>query len=302
MALEAAASAPGASIEQLNRLIARRMDDYNTAPQSELGGLSPAQMGRLLYGDWSGGGGLTLNRELTLDDLASANLLHDARTILGLLRDAGVLAVTQAGNLSRAVVKELVPRLRVSRSPFIAEQLELGKVVNEQDVLWLNVLRHVLTMAGLMMRRKGFRITARGRELVAEDRAGELYAKLFETFFRKFNLQVLDRSDRHAGLQGTIAFSFYRLRTCARDWSTPEKLAAEAWLASAMDPLAEYEIKYGDWRHWSFRNRVLGPLVHFGLLEERELPAKEKWERSVEMRKTPLFDRILRFDVGAGAG
>lgn len=293
---EVAASAPGASLEDLNRLMARRMDDYNTRPQAELGGLSPAQMARLLYGDWSGSGGLSLNRELTLVELGSADLLHDVRTILGALRDDGVMAVTQAGNLSRAVVKQLAPRLRASRGPF-AEQLRAGKVVNEQDVLWLNVLRHVLTIAGLIVRRKGFRITGRGRELVAGDRVGELYALLFETFFRKLNLQVLDRSDRHAGLQGTIAFSFFRLRTCARDWSSPEKLAAEAWLESAKDPLAEYEIKYGDWRHWSFRHRVLTPLVHFGLLEERELPAKDKWSRPVEMQKTPLFDRFLRFDL-----
>lgn len=298
---EAAASSPGISIDDLNRVVAKRFDEYNARPQAELGGLSPVQMTRLLYGDWSGSGGLRLNRKLTLDELASADLLHDARTMLGALRDDGAMAVTQAGNLSRAVVKQLVPRLRVSRGPFIAEQLRAGKVVNEEDVLWLNVLRHVLTIAGLIVRRKGFRITARGRELVADGRAGELYALLFETLFRKLNLQVLDRSDRHAGIQSTVAFSFFRLRSCARDWSSPEKLAAEAWLASAMDPPAEYEIKYGDMRHWSFRHRVLTPLVHFGLLEERELPTKERWARPVEMRKAPLFDRFMRFEVGANA-
>jgi hypothetical protein len=176
-----------------------------------------------------------------------------------------------------------------------------GKVVNEQDVVWLNVLRHVLAMGGLIMRRKGFRITRRGRELVADDRAGELYALLFETLFRKLNLQVLDNSDRHAGLQSTIAFSFYRLRTCARDWSPPEKLASEAWLESAKDPPTPADQQYGDMRHWSFHHRVLAPLVHFGLLEERELTAKEKWTRPVEMRKAPLFDQFLRFEFGAGA-
>lgn len=298
---EVAASNPGISLENLNRLIARRMDDYNTRPQAELGGLSPAQLARLLHEDWSGNGGLTLNRELTMMELAAADLLHDARTLLVALRDDGPMAVTQVGNLSRAVVKQLLPRLRASRGPFIAEQLLGGKVVNEEDVLWLNVLRHVLSFAGLIVRRKGFRITKRGREHVADDRVGELYALVFETLFRRLNLQVLDRSDRHAGLQGTIAFSFFKLRTSARDWSSPEKLAAEAWLESAKDPPTPGDVQYGDMRHWSFRHRVLAPLVHFGLLEERELPAKEKWSRPVEMRKTPLFDRFLRFELGADA-
>jgi hypothetical protein len=44
---------------------------------------------------------------------------------------------------------------------------------------------------------------------------------------------------------------------------------------------------------------VLTPLVYFGLLEERRLPSEDWWREPVEVRVTPLFDRFLRFDLGA---
>jgi hypothetical protein len=42
---------------------------------------------------------------------------------------------------------------------------------------------------------------------------------------------------------------------------------------------------------------VLDPLVSFGLLESRDLPRNDRWEHPIEVRKTPLYDRLLRFDV-----
>ena len=39
-------------LEEVNAFLQRRMDEYNAAPQAELGGLSPVQMYDLLSGDW----------------------------------------------------------------------------------------------------------------------------------------------------------------------------------------------------------------------------------------------------------
>ena len=39
--------------------------------------------------------------------------------------------------------------------------------------------------------------------------------------------------------------------------------------------------------------RILLPLEWFGLLERRDLPAKNRWEQLYEVRKTPLFDRFI---------
>jgi hypothetical protein len=44
------------------------------------------------------------------------------------------------------------------------------------------------------------------------------------------------------------------------------------------------------------RYQVLEPLVDFWVLESRNLPSRDKWDRPIEVRKTPLFDRLLRFE------
>jgi hypothetical protein len=286
------------SLGDLNRVLADRVRGYNARPQGALGGLSPDEMAILLYGDWREEGALRLTEDLPAAELSGAAILADARTLLTYVREQGPVKETAAGNLPRAVVASLLPSLRMLAQPESAVPLPPMKVVNEDDILWLSVLRHTLTFGGLLIRRKGFRITARGRVLLAEERSGELYATLFRTLFRKLDLRALDRWGEQAGLQSTVAFSFYKLRSCAQAWSSPDTLAGSAWLETAQDPPTEWQAAHGDFRSSTFRHRVLTPLVHFGLLEERRLPSEDWWHEPVEVRVTPLFDRFLRFDLG----
>jgi hypothetical protein len=286
---------PYASFEEINRVLAARTREYNASPQAALGGLSPDEMSQLLYGDWISVGTLRLNDGLTLNELVDAAFLADARTLLDFVASEGPVKETTAQNLPRAVVARLLPRLRMPAQRDIADDIPELAPLNEGDVLWLSALRHTMMFAGLLMRRRGLRITTRGRELLRPDRAGELYALLFLTVFRKLDLRVFSSDDSHAGLQSTIAYSFYKLRVEARDWRPSEALAESAWLESAKDPPTELEVHDVDFRHYAFRNRVLDPLVQFGLLEERVLPTEERWKELIEFRRTPLFDRFLRF-------
>ena len=291
---------PFESLEDANRALTVLTDAYNQRPQAELGGLSPDQMAQVLYGDWIGHGALRVDEKLAIEELRGVAFLADARTVLEYLRDFGPVKETSAHNLPRAVVAALLPRLRMP----VQHRVEYGLPgpVNEADVLWLSPLRYVLMFAGLLIRRKGFRITARGRDLLTDDRAGELYGLLFRTLFRTLDLRALGRDDRHPGLQSTVAYSFYKLRERVADWSSWESLAEHAWLPSAKSPPSEWEAANMDFRHYAFRQRVLEPLTQFGLLEERVLPTDVLWKDSVEYRLTPLFRRFLRFEfhrVGA---
>jgi hypothetical protein len=293
---------PYASIEEANRVLGAQMRDYNTRPQAALGGLSPDEMSQLLYGDWASRGALRLDETLSLDELSSAAVFADARVLLEYVRDHGPVKETAARNLPRAAVAALLPRLRTSAPRLLAAAIGDPGPVNEGGVLWLPVLRHTLMFAGLLMRRKGLRLTPRGRETLVMDRAGELYALLFRTFFQELDLRALGRDDRHPGLQTTIAYTFYKLRSAARDWASPQALARIAWLASAQDAPTEWEAAHEDFRHYAFRHRVLDPLVQFGLLEERLLPSEERWKEVVEYRCTPMFDRFVKFKLGAEGG
>jgi hypothetical protein len=123
---------------------------------------------------------------------------------------------------------------------------------------------------------------------------------------RAFVGSVLDRVLDHrslggtplgGGLQQTVAFTFWRIRSEAKDWTTPTHLSDVAWLESAKDPIQPGSPVYDVLsRIWTFRRHVVDPLIGFGLLESRDLPSPNKWDRLIEVRTTPLFDRLLRFD------
>ncbi|MGH7650047.1 MAG: hypothetical protein ACREND_18220 [Gemmatimonadaceae bacterium] len=302
---ELRAGGPYQSDDDLQRAAERLGHAYNARPQAELGGLSPNQLREVLNADWSSpDSAVQLNDALSLDDLGGAPMFADARTILDYVAAHGPLKETAAHNLSRAAVAAICPRLELVRE---MEGDKYGEglaptIVNEGDVYWLLLLRYVLMFAGLIRRHKGFRITARGRELLRDDRAGELFALLFRTLFRKFDMQSMDMMDQPA-LQATAAYSLYRLSSCAAEWSSSERLASLAWLETAMDPVTPLEAQLGiDLRYFAFRNRILLMLVAFGLLDERVLPTMDVLRRPTEYRVKPLYRQFVRFRFSPNAG
>lgn len=287
-----------ATMADAQRFLDARMRAYNARPQPELGGLSPIDMSELLYGDWETSGALTVTTELSADDVGDPDFLFNARALLTTLRDDGPAKATATGALSRELVGRMLPRLRWEGG-YLDDVRRMNKVINESDVGPLEILRHVLLFAHLIHRRKGFHISPAGRALLDDTRRGELFALVFRTFFRQLDLQAVDGWVGDAGLQQTIAFTFWKLRTDAEAWVSPARLADVAWLESAKDPLLPNSILHtSDFREFRFRRRVIEPLVSFGLLESRDLPVKERWEHPIEVRKTPLYDRALLFRFG----
>jgi len=271
----------------------RRMHEYNAAPQAGLAGLSPVQVAGLLSGDWATTGALRADPGIPAAELAGVPFLETARLLLLAARDEGPLPATATGNLSRRSVAALVDRMPPSAELGFA--LERPAVVlNEQDLYPLHVPRVVLGLAGLLIRRKGFRITRRGRELLDEARTGELFAELFRTHFRAFNLAYLSRGPEQPGIQRTAAVSIFLVGRHAADWSSPEVLAERVLLPDAVDRTDEYYRP--DTARWLVAARLLRPLRRFGLLEERLVGEGPEWQRTAEFRKAPLFDRFLRFE------
>lgn len=289
---------PFDSLEAVQSHLARRMQAYNAAPQPELGGLSPDRVGQLLSGDWNGTGALRIANDVPLALLHDVPFFVDARTVLRFVTEHAPVKLTQIGNLTRSAVATLLPHLRTAEGNFEATGVPNEKLRNEDDVRWLPIVRHVLSFAKLLARRKGLVVSTRGREMLDDSLAGALYALLFRTFFREFDLRYLYLDDRHVALQQTIAYSFYQLGQVAKEWTSAESLAARAWLESARDPMRERELQYGDSRYFAFRHRVLEPLAMFGLLERRILPGQTAWSERAEYRRTALYDRVLRFEFG----
>lgn len=284
------------SIDELNLVVSDIMDRYNGTPQIELGSFSPSRLARLLNSDWtSPGSPIRLNSNLTLADLESARFLFNARLVLHHVLEEGGVKATAAGNLNRKFVTEMLDRMALADGR--AESIRAAnKVLNEPDLSPLHVIRILLKMAGLMRMTKGvFRITKNGKDLLTDSKAGDLYALLFVTLFRDFNMAYIFGGSDQWIVQDTVAFSLHQLSKLSNEWHDAGMLASTLLLPNIVKRLEPSEFP---WRILSLcQSRIYGPLEEFGLIEMRDLPREDKWIRRYEVRKFNLFDRILTFDV-----
>ena len=240
---EALESESFANRDELDRRLQELSEAFNRRPMPEFDGLSPHEVSQLIYGNWEGQEAtLVLSRELSLDDLDEAEILTNARVFLRALLEHDDTKATSAGNLNRKFVREMVERMSWPTG-FLEDLKSFKKTWNEEDVFPLHTMRVVLVLAGLVRKIKGsFRITKRGEHLTRESAAGELYATLFQAFFRKFNLAYLDYLPECLGVQQTIAYSLFMVGRHATNWVSPQHLARKLFLpaVSAEIPLRPY--------------------------------------------------------------
>ena len=75
-------------------------------------------------------------------------------------------------------------------------------------------------------------------------------------------------------------------------WRTVEEVSTQLLLLEALKEIPHSS--YSDNTPYVVYSRILEPLIDFGLLEERRMG---DGFREAEVRKTELFDRVLKFDV-----
>jgi hypothetical protein len=280
-------------MELVNRKMERQLEALNAQPQHDFGGLSPAQVRRLLHADWAdSASALELRRHLPLADVARSSIFTNARTLLTYMAEQGSLGATQAGNLKVDAVARLMDVLELDA--MYLELRERGKRITEQDVWPLYQLRSVCELAGLLRRRRQrFELTEAGRELLDDARAGELFALLFRTWFRALDSQQFSRWDWPELLQ-QVAYTLYRLPSIAAEWCAVDDMLDDVILpfARARAP-AHPDVGLAA---ISLAIDVLRPLTQFGLLERREGDDRASAGFGF-YRTTPLAGKFLRFNL-----
>ena len=277
--------------------LVRRGASYNTAPQADLGGLSPQQVRLLLDHGWdSASPGLQMRPDVPLDLLATSDTLHNAQTLLRALAEDGARA-TPAGNLNRTLVESMLRQMRFFEG-YVEDMQRDHKVLNEHDVWLIHDLRLVLELAELIELRTGrFRLTRRGRDLLDPARAGALLAILFETTFRTFNLGYHDRLPDIDLFQGAIVYPLAILARQPSGWLTYQDLVPRLLLPTIAELLPHNDLL--DPRETLIRLRLMSRLAGFGLVELRYAPSPYREYahlRSIaEVRRTALWERFLAF-------
>lgn len=280
--------------------IVRATAVHNRTPQADLGGFSPEQLHLLFSNDWRmETPGLQLRRDAPLEALNGARVLHNARALLAALSDEAARA-TAAGNLNRAFVGGMIAAMRW-RDGVVEELFRWNKVVNERDVRSLHELRVILELAGLVVCRRGrFAATRAGRAAQSVGGAGELFADLVHTTFRRFNLGYHDRLPQTPAFQDTVAFPLAVLSREPRQWRSATDLLPRLLLPSVAETIPatpDYDV-----RGALVRLRLIEPLEGLGLLECRRKRDSSTYhlDELVAVRRTPLFDRVIGFDWGRG--
>jgi hypothetical protein len=289
---------PQAQLDELNRKLASITQAYNTTPDPEMGGLSPEQVARLIYVGWGEKESpIQFNAALPLDEFEKAPFFRQSRTLLKALLDSGGVKATSSKNLPRNFVSDLFPR--ICDATLVESIHHYKKVLNEQDVWPLHKARVVAEVAGLIRLRKGiFTVPTSHTTLLSDARACGLFRCLFVAFFSRFNLDYFHRDVIEAqGLQTCAGYTLLRLGQVAEEWRTVEELPDLTLL-----PAVRYEINAAiqGFSYWTvsivLTNRLLHPLIEWGLLEGREEQTSEYFSEVKAVRITPLFKAFLRFN------
>ena len=160
----------------------------------------------------TGGAGAAQGGAEPLAEIEAAPWFLVARTLMTLIQRHGPIKATQAGNLPRSVVRLFLDGILSTESRERFGDAGLGSI-NEQDMSVIHIPRVLLEISKLIRNKKGrFVLTREGRALLPDDRAGELYAVLFETCFRGLDLAYLDGAPEAPVFQQLIGYALVGLR------------------------------------------------------------------------------------------
>ncbi len=254
---------------------------------------------------------------LSAQEALTTRAIRNARVILGGIAAEPQRLTEKLKLLNRRFVALMLEQLEVDGST--QEYLGYSRVVDEDSVWTLMMLRHALQYGGLIRVRSGkLQVTSRGRELQAVERAGELYGVILEALLTRVNLAMRDGYPEDSAMQDHIPFALFRLGTSIREplplfafadrmphdedvWSS-EPISGELLGLHAMRAL-----------HGGLTVRILRPLQEFGLIDCEQDASGSGFPRRGCSREelaswfnrhgdrcwnlTPLFDHVIALEV-----
>jgi hypothetical protein len=240
---------------------------------------------------------IRLADNLSLAEVGRTALFESVRTFLRLVDEGGGAGLTVRGNLNRACVAQMMEEvdwLRRYTAPMKAGGL--FRKFDEADVMPLGVMHGVCEFGRLIRHEHGRAVvTPLGRRMRRDERAGELYRRLFVTLVRDFDLGYVSTHVETPFVQHAIAVTIWRLSIVAREWANVESLPREVFLTSVLDQV-EAVSTYPGTAASILRSMVLRPLGWLGLLEFDPAEDETRHRHAPErVRLSRLFSRVLWF-------
>jgi len=273
-------------------------EEKKTAPDPYRGNLTPQQIARFQDYHWGDTEfPLQFNHSLSIDDVNQSLFFRNSKLFLNKVMEyQNTSILTDQSNLNRKFVKLMFDEMELDEEDR-ESTLKYNKVINEEDVFPLHIIHIVCGSAGLTHKQsKKLYVYKKLHALLSDEKAGELYYRLFDAFFNKFNLAYLDRLPEMAGLQETIDFSLYSMYRLCDQYQSEEDLFYEVFLPSIINEIEESITSEYFRKEWYLTSRVIRPLEVFGLVEchYEEAPKRSP---IVQVRKTPLFNKFMSLNL-----
>jgi hypothetical protein len=271
----------------------------NPSMKSWLGGIEPAwrlldhaSLRALRRPPSPSEGPFRLASDLTPPEIQQSAVARNALVLLNAAEARNGLKLTATGNLSRAVVAEMIGRFTWPDFDW-EDHAWVHKVVNELDFQPLYVVHHIAGAARLLRKYKGqLKVTSAGRRFLDGPHQPALQAVLFHVAL--WYLDMWPFVDSLGGWpQYDVGIVLWSLSVAANDWQPPDRLTRLCTIP--IDSVLESQWDTGT---WVMEARILRPLLWFGLLElRRDEDPENRIAGRQFYRKTALFDRFLSFDV-----
>ncbi len=291
------------SPEEANEVLAAHLEAANRQAVDDFQGLSPEQMYRVLYYPFDAPELVGFGEGMETRPEAPVAALFEA--IAEAAAEEPGIRLTSKGNLPRAVVAAAKAALHEGGGSC---ELRIGAVRNEEDLGELHATRLIAGFAGLTRKHKGrLRLTKAARGLLDADDWGGLYRRLLQAYCRELNWAYRDGHPELFLIQEAAVFSLYLFHRYGDEWRS-QGFYEEAFLRAFPDLVRELPAEDSPWaaspeeriaRAWTLRTlRRFG--CFFGLLELRAADegAPPHPFAPIEVRKSPLFDRAIRWRVG----
>lgn len=233
---------------------------------------------------------LFLDETLTESALRGSKLCCAAMIILRHMAELEGIGLTKAGAFNRKFVAWAVDQFDWPRYT-AGELYVVNKVLNEDDVPPLFYLHELLRAGRLIRHTKGKAVlTKTGKSLLGDH--GRLQVALFETFFSRFDFAAYERWPIEMPEADTFHFLGV-IRNRLADWVSYPEFAG--WCLPIYALTARRGTPEEDAMFY-LATRLVQPLSWLGVLEEKEV-SRLSPIHTVQLRKTKLFDKFLRFEI-----
>jgi len=207
-----------------------------------------------------------------------------------ILREAGgTIELTSSGYLPPKLVKDLYAKKYISE-----DCIDCGivKLRTELDSMSVSLARILARLSGAIIRKKNtLYLTSDG--VCCLDDAGELFRKIIKAFFYKFNWPYYDVYGDNSVGQFGAGFSMVLLKKYGKDFQS-DKFYAEKYFKAFPELFVKSML---DWQHAinCYSVRTFDRFMYFfGFIEiKRE---KIQWNTDKFIKKTALFDKLIKFD------